>query len=108
MVYLLMFLSMIMFPKNKFNDFFNRLINYIIGPIIILLENIGLNPVFLKKLFVSHARKYGHKNRGSKLVGIDLCWIFRNITKPYIYAYNDIFPLKKLSFEDSCFRSRIL
>lgn len=86
--------------ENKIFDFFARIKNYVLGPIIIFFENLNFNPYFLKKIFVNNAKRYGCKNHKSKYIGIDLCWIFKSITKPYKYLKSDIFPLKRMTFED--------
>lgn len=89
--------------RNKYIDFFNRALNHLLMPVIILFENININPRFLKNFFVQHARNYGKKNRNSGLLGIDLCWTFNKITKPYRYKEDVIFPVKLMKFEDKEF-----
>ncbi|MDY6062648.1 MAG: LicD family protein [Erysipelotrichaceae bacterium] len=89
--------------ENRIIDFFPRLLNYLLMPIIVFFENMGINPIFIKNLFVNNAHQYGIKNRNSSLIGLDLCWTFRSIFKPYIYRKDDIFPVKKMTFEDTEF-----
>lgn len=89
--------------NSKVKDLSYRMINQILMPFIILFENIKINPIFFKKIFIAIARKYGRKNKGSDLIGIDLTWTFRSIFKPYVYKFDEIFPLRKMKFEDTEF-----
>ncbi len=84
-------------------DLFFRSINYCLMPLIIFFENLKLNPALIKKLFVMNARAYSKIFKKSDLIGIDLCWTFRSIFKPYVIKKNDIFPLKLMKFEDAYF-----
>lgn len=54
-----------------------RMLNQLIMPFIILFDNLGMNPLFLKRWFVSNARMYGKLNEGSKKIGFDLTWTLR-------------------------------
>ncbi len=67
--------------------------------LITLLENLDINPVYLKRKFIKNAIDYGNLNRGSKLIGDEITWVYRNINKPYVYKKEDIFPTKKVLFE---------
>ncbi len=85
--------------KNKLADLPFRLLNQILMPFIILFENIGLNPVFLKTWFVSNARLYGMINKNSDYIGFDLTWTFKSPLKPFIFKKSDIFPVQYAKFE---------
>ncbi len=84
---------------NKIIDFFPRVSNKILMPLIVFFENINTNPLSLKKLFLKTARNYGKRNNKSDYIGLDLCWTFKTITKPDIFHKDIIFPLKKIEFE---------
>ena len=70
-------------------------------PVLILIDNIGINPYLLKKLFVNNAIFYGKINKNSKYIGFDLTWTFKSPLKPFIFKYDDIYPLKYVKFEDT-------
>lgn len=86
---------------NKLSDFITRTFNIILSWIIIFLENIELNPILLKSVFVWNAKTYDKQNSNSTLVGDDITWVFRSPLKPYIYRKEDVFPFKRVKFEDT-------
>jgi len=86
--------------KSKILDLPLRLLNLLLMPIIILIDNIGVNPKFLKNWFVSNARLYGRLNKKSEYMGFDLTWSFRSPFKPYVFRKDDIYPVKYVDFED--------
>ena len=89
--------------KNKFIDLPFRILNTLIMPVIILLDNLHLNPLYLKNWYYSNARMYGRLNRKSKYIGFDLTWTFNNPFKPYIFKYDDVYPTRYVEFEDTEF-----
>lgn len=68
--------------------------------LITFLENLDINPVSLKRRFIQNAIDYGNQNRNSKLIGDEITWVYRSIDKPYIYKKKDIFPTKRVAFEN--------
>lgn len=86
--------------NNKLMDLPFRLFNYFLTPFIILFDNLGINPIILKDLFVKNADFYGNLNKGSEFIGFDLCWVFKNPLKPFIFRKKDIFPVQYVSFEN--------
>lgn len=87
--------------ENKYIDFMSRLFTYPMMFFITLLENMNFNPYALKKLFVKYARSYGERNKNSSLIGLDLCWTFRNPLKPIVYKKKDVYPVVYHPFEDT-------
>ena len=86
--------------KNKVLDLPLRLWNVALMPLIILLENLNVNPIPLKSLFVFNAKLYGMLNRKSEYIGFDLTWTFKNPLKPFIFKKSDVFPTQLMQFED--------
>jgi lipopolysaccharide cholinephosphotransferase len=86
--------------KNKVLDLPLRLCNVALMPLIILLENLNVNPIPLKSLFVYNAKLYGLLNRRSDYIGFDLTWTFKNPLKPFIFKKSDIYPTQLMQFED--------
>src|SRR5690554_3152901 len=76
-----------------------RLFNVLLMPILVLFENIGVNPVELKKLFKKVAKVYGKLNAQSPCIGFDLTWTFKNPLKPFRFKKDVIYPVKKMMFE---------
>lgn len=89
--------------KNKWIDFPCRLLTYVFMCIIIVLENLGINPYFIKKLFVKYSRFYSDCNSHSEYIGYDLNWVFNSPFKPIIFKKEDVYPLKYHTFEDAQF-----
>lgn len=85
--------------ENKIKDYWNRLFSQILAMPIIFFENIHINPKHLKRLFIHHAIRYGKRNETSTLIGDDITWIYQNISKPYVYKKDEIFPTKIMEFE---------
>lgn len=87
--------------KSKWLDLPLRLLNTAILPFMILLDNLKINPYFLKRWYVSNARLYGTLNRSSDYIGFDLTWSYKNPFKPFIFKKTDIYPVKYVPFEDT-------
>lgn len=84
---------------NKWVDLPYRLACQIMMPILILLDNIGINPVGLKKFFMRIARKYGEINQNSEYIGFDLTWTFKSPFHPFVFKKEDIYPVQRVPFE---------
>lgn len=87
--------------ESKAVDLVNRIGNDALMPLITLCENVKINPLGLKKLFVNHAKRYGERSKGSKLIGYDLTWTFYSPFKPIVYPKSMIFPTRYVPFEDT-------
>ncbi len=86
--------------NNKLFDLPQRLLNYFMMPLLIIIDNIGINPYLLKKLFMKNTRLYGKLNQNSKYIGFDLTWTFTSPLKPFIFKKEDIFPVQYVKFEE--------
>lgn len=86
---------------NKWVDLPFRLANQALMPPLILLDNLGVNPVGLKNLFMKIARRYGEINAGSDYIGFDLTWTFKTPFHPFIFKKSDIYPTQRVPFEDT-------
>ena len=89
--------------RHKLFDLPLRLINTLLMPIIVLFEMIYLNPIILKSLFKFNARIYGKLCKNSKYIGDEITWVYNSPFKPYMMKYDDIYPTKKIQFENSKF-----
>ena len=86
---------------NPLLDLPFRFINLALMPVIILFENLKINPLPLKYWFIGNARLYGKLNRKSQHIGFDLTWTFRTPLHPYIFKKDDIYPVQYVPFEDT-------
>ena len=87
--------------ERKWVDVVNRIGNDLLMPLIVGCENLNFNPLFLKKLFVNHAKHYGMRNHGSKYIGYDLTWTFYSPLKPIVYPKDMIYPVVYVPFMDT-------
>ncbi|MFV0479612.1 MAG: phosphorylcholine transferase LicD [Anaerorhabdus sp.] len=87
--------------KNKIIDLPFRILNQCLMPVLIGFDMLHINPVFLKKWFLSNARMYGRLNKNSKWIGFDLTWTFKSPMKPFIFDKEDIYPVQYVPFEDT-------
>ena len=85
------------------NKFFKNVngVAVILMPIIILLENVRINPLPLKWLYRFNAKLYGKINKHSKYIGDDLTWTYRNPLKPLRCMKDKILPTVRVPFEDT-------
>lgn len=84
---------------NKVVDICNRIPEYLLMPVIGFAENLNVNPILLKKIYLEHARRYGVKYQQSDRVGMAISWVYEKQLQPKIHNYDDIFPLRYLEFE---------
>ncbi len=84
---------------NKLVDLPFRLFNYLMVPGLVLLDNLKLDFMPLKRLFMWNTRLYGKCNRKSDYVGFDLTWTFKSPLKPFIFRKEHIFPVQRVPFE---------
>lgn len=89
--------------KHKIIDVPFRIINVLLMLIINGLENININPIPLKSLFIGIAKFYGKINKNSKYIGFDLTWTYINPFKGHIFKYDEVFPAKEILFENHKF-----
>lgn len=86
--------------KHTLLDLPLRLVNMAIMPLIVIFENININPIPLKSLFVKVAKWYGRLNKHSDYIGFDLTWTFKNPLHPFRFKKSDIYPVQWMLFED--------
>lgn len=89
--------------KCKVVDVLFRIVNTILMFIINIFENIKINPIPLKYLYIGIAKFYGWINKRSKYIGLDLTWTFINPFKAQIFKYSDVYPVKDIKFENRKF-----
>lgn len=85
--------------KHRIFDIPLRTINTILMPIIVLFENIHINPIPLKELYRFNARLYGKICKNSEYFSDEITWVFNPI-HPYKTKYKDIYPTTKIQFRD--------
>ena len=87
--------------SNFYSDFFNRLMNLTLMPLLVILQVCNIKAIWLKNIMQNHAINYGLRNSNSKLVGHTLTWTFRNPLNPLIFEKSKLFPSQKVIFEDT-------
>lgn len=89
--------------NNKFIDVPFRLFNTILGYLIFILENININPIPLKSLFIGNCKLYEKINKNSDYIAEDLSWIFQSVLHPWRTKIENVFPTKRVNFEGHMF-----
>ena len=91
--------------ENKFIDEVNRTVIKILMPILVLLDNLHINPVHLKKFVVWFSNRYSRKYENSKLMSQPISVPWEKFLKEPVFLKEDILPFKKYEFEGREFYS---
>ena len=91
--------------ENKFIDEFNRGKVKFLMPMLVMLDNLGFNPVPLKDLVVKIACKYGDKNKDSKYVSQPINIPWEKFLNEPVFLKEDVYPVKEYNFEGRKFYS---
>lgn len=91
--------------ENKYIDEANRMVSRILMPVMVLLDNLHINPIPLKAFLRWHAKRYSLKNKNSSRIG-------NIITEPWVpflkgrhFDKKDVLPFKLYEFEGRQFYS---
>lgn len=91
--------------ENKISDEIHRTVIRLLMPILVLLDNLHINPVFLKKFVIWFADHYSRKNENSSLVSEPISVPWSKFLKEPVFSKEDVYPVKKYSFEGREFYS---
>lgn len=91
--------------ENKFIDEVNRTVIKLIMPILVLLDNIHINPIHLKKFVVWFSNRYSRKYENSKLISQPISVPWEKFLHEPVFLKKDILPFKKYEFEGRHFYS---
>ena len=91
--------------ENKFIDEVNRTVIKIIMPILVLLDNLHINPIHLKKFVVWFSNRYSRKYENSKLISQPISVPWEKLMHEPVFLKEDILPFKKYEFEGRQFYS---
>lgn len=89
---------------NKLRDLPPRLLNQLLMIPEVFVDNVlRRNPKRIKQMIMRNTRRYGDRCRAEKsdYIGFDLTWVWRNPLHPFIFRYDDIFPVQYVDFEDT-------
>ena len=86
--------------ENKFIDELNRTKIKLLMPLVVLLENININPIHLKNLIIKISDKYGNKFKNSKYVSQPINIPWEKFLKEPVFLKEDVFPVKLYKFEE--------
>ena len=85
--------------ENKFIDELNRTVIKFFMPILVLLDNLHINPIFLKKFVIWFSNKYSRKYENSKLMSQPISVPWEKFLKEPVFLKKDILPFKLYDFE---------
>lgn len=71
--------------------------------LLMLLDNLGFNPILLKTGFVNSAKWFARKNKHSKTWGYSMTWVFSKLSRQHEYKQEDLFPYIYTIFENGQF-----
>ena len=91
--------------ENKFIDELNRTVIKLVMPLIVLLDNIHINPVHLKKFVVWFSNRYSRKYENSKLMSQPISVPWEKFLHEPVFLKEDILPFKLYDFEGRKFYS---
>lgn len=91
--------------ENKFIDEVNRTVIKILMPILVLLDNLHINPIHLKKFVVWFSNRYSRKYENSKLMSQPISVPWEKFMHEPVFLKEDILPFKKYEFEGRQFYS---
>ena len=91
--------------ENKFIDEVNRTVIKIIMPFLVLLDNLHINPIHLKKFVVWFSNRYSRKYENSKLMSQPISVPWEKFMHEPVFLKEDILPFKKYEFEGRQFYS---
>ena len=101
-----LFVDVFVYDHVNDHEWVNNLFRCYMYPyayLICLLDNLGINPVLLKKGFVNSAKWFARKNQHSKTWGYSMTWVFSKLSRQHVYNEEDLFPYIQLPFEDGLF-----
>lgn len=84
---------------NKFANELNRGFVKALMPLLVFLDNLGFKAVWLKKIILNKARKYGDKNKNSEYVSQTISIPWTKFMKEPMYLKKDVYPFKLYNFE---------
>ena len=91
--------------ENKFIDELNRTVIKLVMPFIVLLDNLHINPILLKKFVVWFSNKYSRRYENSKLMSQPISVPWEKFLHEPVFLKEDILPFKKYEFEGRQFYS---
>ena len=85
--------------ENKFIDEVSRTVIKLLMPFIVLLDNLHLNPILLKKFVVWFANKYSRLNENSSFMSQPISVPWEKFMHEPVFLKDDILPFKLYDFE---------
>ena len=85
--------------ENKFIDELNRTVIKLVMPFIVLLDNLHINPILLKKFVVWFSNNYSRRHENSKLMSQPISVPWEKFLKEPVFLKEDILPFKLYNFE---------
>ncbi len=90
---------------NKFIDELNRLPIRLLMPLMVFLDNLGFKAIWLKKIILNKAKKYGKKYKNSTMTSQTIAIPWEKFFKEPKFLKEDVYPFKEYEFEGRKFYS---
>jgi len=91
--------------ENKFIDQVNRTVIKLVVPFLVLLDNLHINPIPLKKFVRWFSNRYSRRHENSPLISQVISFPWEKFLKEPVFLKKDVYPLKKYNFEGRQFYS---
>ena len=85
--------------ESKFKDELYRTVSKVLMPFIVLLDNLRINPILLKKIVLKNAEHYNKINQNSKYTSQTIAIPWEKFLKEPIFLKEDVYPFKLYEFE---------
>lgn len=91
--------------ESKWKDEWARTVIKLVMPFYLLLDNIGINPIPLKKFIRWYSKRYAEKNKGSRLTSQLISVPWEKFLKEPVFLKEDVYPFELYDFEGRKFYS---
>ena len=85
--------------ENKFQDEFYRTIMKLLMLPMVLLDNLGINPLLLKRSAIAISNHYSAMNQHSKLMSQEIIIPWEKFMREPVFKKSDIYPFRLYPFE---------
>ncbi len=83
---------------NKWQVYWQNFKRYLYVPGLVLLDNLGSNPVLLKNCYKRSIAKYDKMSIGCGYW--ESPWVWQSMFRPFLFKTTDIFPTERVKFEN--------
>ena len=83
---------------SKIKNNLRRFLSMLLVPMMVLLDNLNINPIRLKRFYTQSARRYSKNHQKSNTLGVSVGWVYDFMNEGGIDV-SSIYPYSKTQFE---------